>query len=132
MILQIALSFQTNTTQMFPDQKHLVILQISTSFLTNTTLMGHSILTQHEKWTPVSDFSETWFIHSMYQVIKPQEFLGSVVVWLHSYMWSKLWVFCYFPCTSCYIIYHIFGRDCFYENQTIQSCSLPDSLLSDI
>ena len=25
-----------------------------------------------KKLTPFSDFSETWFLHSMYQVIKPQ------------------------------------------------------------
>ena len=35
-------------------------------------LMGHSMSNQRKKSTPVSDFSETWFLHSLYRVIKPQ------------------------------------------------------------
>ena len=42
------------------------------SYIALFTHMGHSMSNQRKKSTPISDFSETWFLHSLYRVIKPQ------------------------------------------------------------
>ena len=39
---------------------------------------------------PPSDFNETWYIHSLPEVINPHPFLASYVIWLLSYNSSKI------------------------------------------
>ena len=39
---------------------------------------------------PPSDFNETWYIHTLSEVINPHPFLASYVIWLLSYNFSKI------------------------------------------
>ena len=73
--------------------------------------VGHSKSNQHAILTPISDFSETWYIHSMGQVIKPQQLLGLEITRLHSYRVSNFCFFHDFPTNFCRTIYHILGMD---------------------
>ena len=40
---------------------------------------------QHEKRTPLSDFSEIWYTCSIPQVIQPQQTLAPKLVWFRGY-----------------------------------------------
>ncbi len=84
---------------------------------------GHSRSSQHTKSTPLSDFFETWYIHSMGWVIQPQQFLVLVMRLLSYKLEYNIW-----PTFCC----HILGKDCFYVNQAIQSCSILNALLYDM
>ena len=47
---------------------------------------GHSGSNQHEKRSPFTDFLETWYAHTLYQVTaKKKRVLRSDLVWLTFY-----------------------------------------------
>ena len=45
------------------------------------------VITKNGRTT--SDFNKTWYIHTLSEVIDPQQFLASYVIWLLSYNLSK-------------------------------------------
>lgn len=82
--------------------------------------------------TPLSEFLETWYIHSMGGVNKPQQISALSAIWLRGYKGPKLWIFVNFLSTSCYKIAHIFGWLQFYVNLIAPSYSMLSALSNDV
>ena len=79
-----------------------------------------------------SDFNETWYMHTLSEVIKPHPFLASYVIWLLSYNFSKILVFGKFSVNQWYLIGHNLWTDCFWQLQIIPSCLFWVALSDDI
>jgi len=52
--------------------------------------LGNSKPSDHKKWINPPDFNETWYVHTLSEVINPHPFLASYVAWLLSYNFSKI------------------------------------------
>ena len=62
-----------------------------------------------------SDFNETWYMHTLSEVINAHPFLASYVIWLLSYNFSKIQFFGKFSVNQWYLIDHNLWTDCFWQ-----------------
>ena len=87
---------------------------------------------QHEKWTPLSDFSEIWYTCSIPQVIQPQQKLAPIFVWFRGYSCPNFAFSLQFSSRVCYKTEHNFFCDHFNEKPITWSWSIFDALSNDM